>query len=139
MLENDLQQMIAADSGVKAILGNPARLYPVRLPEDPVYPCASYQVISEIPDYVLKGKSGLTVKRIQFDTWSGGETNALYADVKNAMAAIRAVIEAYAGTLPNGGIVAGIFVANSHDEFEQDARAYRCTMDVLVHYYPAAG
>jgi len=137
MLEVGIQNLIAANSAVQALIGNPARLYPVELPENPAWPCATYQVISDVPDYTLTPGNNLEVKRVQVDTWSGGPDNASYLAVKNIQAAIRAVLELFRGELPDGTIVAGIFVANSADLFEQDARAYRTTTDYLVHYYPA--
>lgn len=140
MLEEGIQQLVDANSAVQAILGNdPVRFYPTILPARPAYPCATYQVISDIPEYVLGGAAGIEIKRIQIDTWSGGTDGASYGDTKNAMAAIRAVLDGFSGPLPDGTRVAGIFVANGRDEFEQDARAYRCSMDILVHFYPAAG
>lgn len=137
MLEVGIQNLVAADSGVQALIGSPARLYPVALPEDPTYPCASYQVISDIPDYTLDKASNIEVKRIQIDAWSGGTVNASYLAAKNVQAAIRAVLELFYGALPDGTRVAGIFVANSTDLYEQDARAYRTTTDYMVHFYPA--
>lgn len=138
MLEQGFYQRVVADSGVQAVIGNPARFYPVLLPESPTYPCASYQVISDVPDYTLDGGQGMNQKRIQVDTWSGGASSASYMDAKNAQAAIRAALETFRGQLPDGTWVAGILVANAKDEYEQDARAYRTTTDFMV-FYPAAG
>lgn len=137
MLEAGIQNLIAADAGVQALIGDPARLYPVALPEDPAFPCASYQVISDVPDYLLAGTSSIEVKRVQVDTWSGGTNNATYAAAKQVQAAIRTVLESFRGQLADGTRVAGIFVANAVDLFEQDARAYRTTTDYMVHFYPA--
>lgn len=137
MLEVGIQNLVAADSGVQALIGNPARFYPVALPEDPSYPCASYQVISDVPSYTLAGPGGIEVKRIQIDTWSGGTVSASYLAAKNVQAAIRAVLELFYGELPDGTRVAGIFVAHSMDLYEQDARVYRTTTDYMVHFYPA--
>jgi Protein of unknown function (DUF3168) len=138
MLEVGIQNLVAANAGVQALLGNPARFYPVVLPEDPAWPCASYQLISDVPDYLLRGV-GIEVKRLQVDSWSGGPTGASYLAVKNIDAAIRAVLDRFTGQLPDGTNVGAIFVANSRDEFEQDARAYRVTTDYMIHFYPAAG
>lgn len=136
MLEAGIQELIGANAGVQALIGNPARLYPVVLPEDAVYPCATYQVISDVPVYVLPAGTAIEVKRIQVDTWSGGPDNATYAAAKAVQAAVRAVLELYYGQLADGTRVAGIFVAHSMDLFEQDARAYRTTTDYMVHFYP---
>jgi hypothetical protein len=143
MLEAGIQELVVADAGVQALIGT--RFYPVILPENigtpngPPFPAASFQVINDVPDYILSGVSPLEVKRLQVDTWSGGPDQASYASVRNVQAAIRAVLEGYKGTLPDGTAVAGIFVANARDLFEQDPRAYRTTTDYMIHFYPAAG
>jgi hypothetical protein len=137
MLEAGLSQLVAAAAGVQALIGSPARLYPVLVPENATFPCATYQVISTVPGYTHSGANPIEKRRVQFDTWSGGASNANYADVKNLQAAIRAVLEGFQGTLPDGTLVAGIFVAHAADLYEQDARAYRTTTDYMVHFYPA--
>lgn len=137
MLEVGIQNLVVADTGVQAILGTPARLYPVVLPDDPTYPCATYQLISDVPAYTLSPGSNIEVKRLQIDTWSGGPNGGSYMDAKSAAAAIRAVLELFSGQLPDGTLVAAIFVENSTDIFEQDARAYRTTTDFMVHFYAA--
>lgn len=139
MLEAGFQQLVAADAVVQALIGNPAALYPVLIPDDIMaaqrFLCATYQVISSVPSYTLGPGSNIEVKRIQVDTWSAGLDTASYAAAKNVQAAIRAVLELFSGQLPDGTRVAGIFVSNSTDLFEQDARAYRTTTDYMVHFY----
>jgi hypothetical protein len=134
MLESGIQQLVVANAAVAALIGT--RFYPVLVPEDAIYPCASYQVISDVPDYRM-ADAGIEVKRLQVDTWSGGTSSATYSAARAVQAAIRAVLELYRGTLPSGTVVAGIFVANSQDEFEQDARSFRTTTDYMVHFYPS--
>jgi hypothetical protein len=68
MLEAGLQQLVAANAAVQAILGTaPVRLFPLTPPEDVAYPCATYQVISDAPSYLLAGDTEIEVKRIQID------------------------------------------------------------------------
>ena len=123
------------DSGVQAVIGS--RFYPVILPENPAYPCASYQDITTKPQYTLDGPTpAFEVRRLQIDTWSGGSSNASFADAKTAQAAIRAVLEGFAGTLPGGVIVAKIFVITARSEYEQDARCFRTTTEFMIHFYP---
>lgn len=154
MLESGIAQLViagesAAAIAVRAIIGT--RFYPVVPPEDVTYPCCTFQVISDVPDYLLGGDQALEVMRIQIDSWSGGSSNANYSDAKSAQLAIRlllagqpgtptqAAIPCFSGPLPDGTVVAAIFVANAEDGYEQDARAYRARTDYMVHFYPAAG
>jgi hypothetical protein len=146
VLESGIQQLVVADAGVQAVIA--ARLYPVLVPANVIYPCASFQIASDVPNYLLDGDQGLEQVRLQVDTWSGGLSNASYADVKAAQAAIRLVlagraktatesfVPCFKGVLPGGTIVAGIFVVNAIDTYEQDARSYRTTTDYKVAFYP---
>jgi Protein of unknown function (DUF3168) len=137
MVESGFAQHVAADVGVQAVIGNPARFYPVLVPESPAYPCGTYKVISDTPSYTLAGNSPLNSMRIQVDTWDGGLEDGSYADAKAAQAAIRDALELYVGLFPDGTRVAGIFVANAHDSYDQDARCFRTSTDYIVNYYPA--
>jgi hypothetical protein len=134
VLEAGIHQLVTADPGVQAVIGD--RFYPVVMIENTIYPCASYQVISDVPEYALDRSPGVEAIRLQVDTWSGGASNANYSDVKAAQAAIRKVLDLYSGLLPEGTRVAAIFVATASDTFEQDARCYRTTTDYMVHFYP---
>lgn len=138
MLEVGLAQLVSQAATVQGLIGNPARHYPVVLPENPVFPCSSYQVLSMTPEYLLNAaKPTLSQARIQVDTWSGGPTSGTYVAAKQVQAAIRKVLELFTGALPDGTLVAAIFVANAVDLYEQDARCYRTSTDYIVNYYPA--
>ncbi len=134
MIEPGIQQRVAQDATVQGLIG--ARFYPVVIPENPTYPCASYQVITNTPDYYLEGGRSIEQIRLQVDTWSGGTTGASYASAKAVQAAIRAVLDQFRGALPGGTQVAGIFVANASDGFLEDGRSFRTTTDYLIHFYP---
>ena len=130
MLESGIQQLVAANAGVQALIGQ--RFYPVLLPDDVTYPCASYQVISTSPQYYVDSSKAIGQVRIQVDTWSGGTSNATYAAAKTVQAAIRSVLEGFKGLLPDGTFVKSILVDNALDLYEQDARCYRTSTDYLI-------
>jgi hypothetical protein len=136
MLEAGIHQLVAADAGVRALIGAPARFYPVLVPDDPVYPCASFQVISDTPVDLLDGTLTIGPMRLQVDTWSGGIANASYASAKAVQAAIRAVLESFTGALPDGTFVNYIHVAMARDLYEQDARCYRTSTDFMILFCP---
>lgn len=146
MIEAGIQQLVAASSAVQELIGSPARFYPVLLPEDVTWPCASYQVISDVPEYTLQVPSALnqvraqlSSMRLQIDSWSGGPTNASYATARAIDSAIRGVLDGFIGQLPDGTNAGGILIVDSRALFEQDARAYRISTDYRVWYYPQAG
>jgi hypothetical protein len=137
MIEVGIAQLIAANAAVQALIGSPARLYPVLVPEDPTYPCASYQLISEVPRYLIDGSSAMNQIRFQIDTWSGGLQNASYLTAKAVQAAIRAVLEGFTGLLSDGSHVAWIEVVSARDLYEQNARCYRTSTDYMIYFNPA--
>jgi len=138
VIEQGIAEFVAASSAIQALIGNPARFYPVLLPENVTYPCASYQVVSEVPNYLLSGESPMNQIRLQVDTWSGGASSATYAAAKAVQAAIRALLEGFSGPLPDGTNVAVILVSGSRDLYESDARCYRTTTDYMVQFYTGA-
>lgn len=139
MLEKGLAQLVITGSSgaalaVRAIIGT--RFYPLVPPEDPVYPCCTYEVISNPPDYTLDGGSGMNKMRLQIQYRSGGPISASYSDAKNAQAAMRALLENYRGQLPDGTWVSGILVADEKDGYMQDGREYGPRTDFMI-FYPA--
>jgi hypothetical protein len=146
MLEEGLQALVVANSAISALIGT--RFYPVIPPEDVTYPCATYQVISDVPDYELVGVPVAIVPvRIQIDSRSGGVSNASYGAARGVERAIRLLlagkaktatsdgIPCFSGALPNGTIVASIMLVNYHSGYNQDAREYVCSADYMVRYY----
>lgn len=138
MVEAGIAQRISANSGVQALLGNPARVYPMVEPENPAYPCARYRVISNPSTYLVSGAPARYANiRIQVDSLSGGASGARYSDAKAAQAAIRTALDLFVGTLPDGTKVTGIFVKNETDGYGQDGRTYVCSTDFEVNYVPS--
>ena len=136
MIEDGLHQLMAADAGVTAIAGD--RIYPVNLPETMLNPdttvpaAATYQVITQVPDYTLDGPDGMVLARIQIDTWA-----TTYAAAKALARALRVVLDGFAGPLPDDAAteVQNIWRENAaRDDFDRNARLYRVSADYRVIY-----
>jgi hypothetical protein len=130
----------AAALAIQALIGT--NFFPTVLPEDPTYPCASYQLIDDRAEYLLDGSTGIEVKRLQVDAWSGGTTNASFLAAKNTAQAIRALLSPkagppFSGRLPDGTFVNAILLLTARDEYEQDARAYRSRLEFRVFFNPS--
>ncbi len=100
-LEENLRTNIVNDSGVAAVLGN--RLYITRLPQNPVYPCATYQRISteRYPTMDQQGNSrweSCGWARFQFTTYSN--------DGAGGAAAAIAALDAIRHSLPKFNLAA---------------------------------
>ncbi len=126
MIEQGITTLLTADSTLSGLIGT--RLFPVFVPEDPTYPCVSYQVVSGSSDYSVDGTYE-TWKRIQFDAWGSA-----YADVKTIQKALHAVLDGFSGTLSDGTTVLGAFRGVELDEFEVDSRTYRALTEYSFHF-----
>lgn len=140
MLEKGIAELVITGSSsaaiaVRAVIGT--RFYPLVPPESAEYPCATYEVISNPPDYTLDGGQGMNQMRLQIQYRDGGPEDASYADAKAAQAAMRTLLEGFRGQLPDGTWVAGILVQDERDHYAQDAREYLPSTDFMI-FYPSA-
>lgn len=112
--------MVEADI-LGALKGSPPatsagdNVYAFLLPESATYPAITYQRISNVPVNSLAGRSNLDQVRVQVDCWAEtyDAAKTLAGEVRTAMAAA-----GYKGLL-----------ITDADDFDQDARIYRVTMD----------
>ena len=135
-MEDTLVSMIEAQAPITALIGsgNDARFYPLVLPQDPVYPAITYQVISGPRDYTQDGADGVVRFRVQFNLYG-----ANYAEAK----ALRDAVETTLSGLNNEPfgsppvIVKGVFLTNERDTYEQalaqlpPGAPYRKTVDLM--------
>ena len=127
-MEAGIQQLVTASEAVSALIG--ARMYPLILPESPVFPAVTYQVISSIEEMTLNGPLGIFTARVQVEAWSGS-----YGETKAVMAAIRAVLDGFTGALPDGTAVANLWLADSPaDSFAPEPRLYSTRQDFKLIY-----
>ena len=54
----------------------PVRVYPIRLPQNPVFPAVTYHVISDEREFSHGGRSKLQIARVQFSVWSKDESGS---------------------------------------------------------------
>jgi hypothetical protein len=126
-LSQGISQLLNATAGVSELLGQTPGIFPVILPEESLLlPVISLQQISAIGAYTLKGPIGLFKARLQVDTWAES-----YASAQQLVAAIAAVLDGYAGTLPNGVRVAGTNLEGLTDYVDSGSRLYRVQQDWL--------
>jgi len=108
----------------------PGGIYPVLLPQDATFPCATYQVISSTAGYDLHGKAGIEDTRVQIDIWS----NTTYAAAQAAQKAIRACLESFTGDLADGTHILDIRVANVTDYYDSGILSFRVQTDYIIQY-----
>lgn len=142
MLETALFALLSQKESLQALLGtSPFRFFPDVPPENNAWPCARYQVISQMPTYLLSGQNVMETTRIQIDGLSGGASGAQYLAARQVVIAIRKIIEGFRGELPAAAgfpavNVAWVEVVGARDLYTQDSRAFGYSMDFMFHRYP---
>lgn len=125
MIEFGILNRLVADPTIAALIG--ANVTAVLLPEDTTYPAVTYQRASTVRDYDTSGAVSLSTIRLQVDSWSED-----YVQVKQLDAAVRACLDGFSGTLPNGTYVDNTTVDSSYDLYESTARLHRVSTDFLI-------
>ncbi len=131
-MAEDLRTFLLQDSTLGGLIGT--KIYPIVLPQDPIFPAITYQWISGDRLYSLSGPSGLSGPRIQFDCWA-----KTYAASEGLFEALRKRLDGYRGQMGSapGHTVQGVFFANEVDLYEAEIDVYRRSVDFMIHYEEA--
>ena len=123
-IEADLRTHLIADSPVTALVV--ARIYPIKLPQSPVYPAITYQIISDIPHRSLDGDSDLERVRARIDCWAETYTEALDLARK-----VRTAVADFSGTMGTTVVTSSKF-ETWNDIFEDAPEVYRRVVDFII-------
>jgi hypothetical protein len=129
MIDNGIVQLVQTDPTVAAqcVFGG----FWLSLPKGTPFPSWSYQVVSEVTDYTLAGRTDLMPRRLQIDVYAmdGAQAQSLARAIDN-------VLSGWRGTLPDAEatVVQGIFRDNELDFFDEASRTYRRLIEFFVHY-----
>ena len=114
----------ALNTGVTA-LGS--RIYPLKLPQDVLYPAVVYQRISTQRTHAF-GRDATPVEPvIQVDVYGHeGEGYEAFADVADA---VRTVLQRY-----SGGAILDIYLDAERDDYEENTELFRKSFDCRAWY-----
>jgi hypothetical protein len=128
MLTNGVVAYLLAQEPVTSIVNQ--RIQPIPAPEDlSQYPLITYQSPSDVSDNANDGPVGVATSRIVF------ECKALrYLDARNLALAVKAALNGYSGTLPNGTRVFLAESVNLVDRWEDGSRISCTAVHVLFQY-----
>ena len=99
LVEAAIVALLASNEDVSAIVAD--RIRPLALKQGDALPALVYQKISDVPDYVMGGQSGLTDARIQITCWAANDAGG-YSQVKQLAEAVRCALSGYMGTVTSG-------------------------------------
>ena len=126
-IEQALSKELLAVDGVTDLIAQ--RLYYVKAPQNVTKPYVVFFKASGPREYSHDGASNLARPRFQFSCFA-----TIYYVAKQIAEAIRAVIEAFSGTMGGaGGVEVGsCFCINESDMYEDDTRLYHVAIDYLI-------
>jgi hypothetical protein len=106
-------------AGVVGVVGT--RIYPLNLPQPPTYPAITY---SRISNSGQDGTSTIKQSRWQVDCWAN-----TYVGSQTLAAAVKAFAEEWHDS-PG---IEWARVVNEIDDYDDDAKAYRIIVDLILH------
>jgi hypothetical protein len=128
MLTNGVVAYLLTQTAITAIVKQ--SIQPIPAPEDlSQYPLITYQSPSDVSENANDGPLGVATSRIVFDC------KALrYLDARNLALAVKAALNGYSGTLPNGTRVFLAESVNLVDRWEDGSRISCTAVHVLFQY-----
>lgn len=125
MITEAFYAKLAATTGLTSLVST--RIYPIRLPQNPVFPCVTFQVISEPRIHSLDGASAPNAI-IQVDCWA-----RQHKEAHQVAEAVMAAFDSFAGTM--GSVtVSACLLQNRQEIYEPDVDDYRVSLDFSVWY-----
>ena len=122
MIKSALRKLLIDAS----IVGN--RIYPLKIPQNPIYPLITYQRISGAKMQSLKGSTGKAHPRYQIDIWA-----KKYDDAVSIAHAATVALDGYKGTVLGVEIKAINFITD-RDFYEEAIDIHRRSVDFYIWY-----
>lgn len=125
MWETALTDHLEDDTDVGASLAT--RIYPIFLPQQVIYPAATFHLISDVPVYAhdLAGPEAL---RIQIDVWA-----VTHLSARTIADQVRDALEGFRGMM--GGVygvpIGGVLLENQTAFYEDEPRIFRISTDYI--------
>jgi len=139
LLETALLKFLSQSVAVGALVGSgpDARIYPVVLPQTPTLPTLTYQRVGSVRDRAMRGPTGTSFARVQFDAWAPAtDAGGGYAAAKGLADAVRRAVDGYAGAMGDATVgtlfVQLVEVENDRDGYEPAVKLFRAGFDMAV-------
>lgn len=103
-----------------------SRVYPVMLPQDPVLPCITYQMIAEPRVHALDGASAPS-PYVQLDCWA-----TTYFAAGGLADAVSGVLDSFRGTLGGSLYVSACRQRSRRELYEPETKEFRISLDFSI-------
>jgi hypothetical protein len=125
--ERALTYIIRNTPAITAIIGSPARVHAITLPQGGAIPAVALQRISTPRVYNLKGKSSLASPRIQLTLWAD-----TVETITTLSAALRSALGGYKGAAGSINVQSIIIDENERDTREPETQRVMRMFDAIV-------
>jgi len=123
-IETGLRTHLLADGPVAALIGT--RMYPLILPQNPTYPCLTYEIVSDIPHRALAGDSDRERVRVRIHCWASTYTGAIDLATK-----VRTSVADHSGLMGTTA-VSSVKFETWNDTFDDAPEVYRRIADFFI-------
>jgi hypothetical protein len=128
MLTDGLVALLNATPAITSIVGD--HIQPIPAPEDlSLYPLITYQVSSDVSENAGDAPVGVAHARVIFDCLA-----VRYRDARIMALELKALLNGYTGTLPDGTVIELAEAANLVDRFVDGSRVSCTSFHALITY-----
>jgi hypothetical protein len=124
LIEQGIYWHLTQTVGVSSLVST--RIYPALMPQNPTFPCLTYQRISTHRYRIYHGAGQAAAPRFQIDSWA-----VSYAGAKALAAAVRVALDGYHGSM-SPVTVGACEIVNETDVYDEEARVYRVIQDYRI-------
>lgn len=130
-LEKALFARLSTYAPITSIVGT--RVYPLKMPDNPVFPCLTFQRISTIRPQPLSDSVDLANCIVQIDSWAKEGTGQGLTVLTTLAKAVYAALESFRGTV--GGVdIRGSRQLNEIHGYEEDVEVLRVTQTFRIFF-----
>jgi len=125
-IEEAIFSLLTSLSAITALVDS--RVYPLKMPQNPIYPNIVYKQVSDRDLPLVNGNGGMYWPRFQFDCYA-----RTYSQVKRLARTLRVQITDYSDTVGSIDICRIMFL-NEVDDFDPVAEIYQIPVDFRIQY-----
>lgn len=126
-MRSDFRALLLSDTDIAGEVA--ARVYPLKLPQQPTYPAITYQVISDQSEQLLEGADRIRRARIQVDIWDDDISKC-----EEIAGFVRTLLDGQDNTQGSTRFRA-TWLDNEQDLYEESIEKYRILSDFEITYW----
>lgn len=126
VVEQGVHARLAGSTAVNALAGT--RIYALQIPQNPTFPCATYELIGAERESVMSADTGQVHARVQVTSWA-----KTYTAASALSEAVRTTLQRWSGT-STGVVIDEVFIEDEGVFFDETTATHAHVLDLMVHY-----